>query len=208
VTDPRRTLVAQSAIALAVCLGGYIVFVDPPRQELVQERAKAAALASQVQQADSTRDQIPQITAALQAATGDAANLLELGRLARDERQLYAAVVATAEQHRVQIDQLNPAKMPAAPTRPGAQPDMTGVRDIALGYSISAAGAYSDITAFVHALQSELGFTMVRSISLASRGNQGEDNLRASIDTAHFFFDPTPAGPAPSQQVAGAPGGN
>ena len=207
-SDPRRALIAQGTIALAVCLGGYMVFVDPAKQELVKERGKAAELAAQVQQAESTRDQLPQITAALQAATTEAANVLDLGRLAKDERQLYAAVVATAEQHRVQIDQLNPAKLPSPPTKPGAQPDPTGARDIALGYSISASGTYSDIAAFVHALQTELGYTLVRSVSLANRGNDGEDQLRASIETAHFYFDPTPAGTAPSQQVAGATGGN
>ncbi len=207
-SDDRRNLIAQGSIALAVCFGGYMLFAEPARTSLAEERARTAALEAQVKEAEAIQQQVPQLTAALAAATAESDDIKRRGELARDERLLYSALVAAAERHRVQIDQLNPAKLARPSARAGSPEEAAARNDAAIAFSISATGAYADIAGFVESLQSDLGYSLVRSLSMAPRAETHTDVVRATIETAHFYFDPTPAGPAPAQQVAGVPGGS
>jgi hypothetical protein len=192
--DEARSTVAQGIIAVAVCLGGYMALVEPTRQALAREQGTSKALTQQVHSAEQVRDQVPALADALEQVRAEARRLASVGSIARDERGLYAAVMHAAERTRVAIDQLNPRQ---------ARTEATGAGDTAVGYSITATGTYADIAAFVRALQGDMGFTSVKSLTLSAPA-LGTEQVRASIETAHFSFE---LGPVKSAQAGVGTGG-
>jgi hypothetical protein len=180
--EAPRDLISKGVIALALCVGGYMMLVSPAKERLVEEREKGAELSRRVEDAEGVRDQVAALTSAFDRVRAETAAFSSMGDLARNERRLYAAVVAAAEKHRVQIDQLTPSKTGAA--RVSGEDG-----DVAVGYQLAATGRYADIAGLVRSLQSEFGFTVVRSVSAHPRGNGDVDLVRATIETVHFSFE-------------------
>src|ERR1051326_5787697 len=185
----RRQIIAHAAMGLAACVGAYMALVDGPRKALVTARAEAQSLSEQVRTAEGLRDQIPAMTAALQKASHDAAQIGDMGRLAREERSLFAAMMALSGRHHVRLDELNPGKVgasrdgsliPAGPTPQAPRADAT------VAYTMVAIAAYDDLTAFTAALRNELGYAVIRSIRMTPVQDDRARLVRAFIETEHY----------------------
>jgi hypothetical protein len=190
----NRGLVAQATIVLSVCIGGYMSLVDGPRQQAARARAEAAAIATQLREAEQLRNQVPMFTAARERWGHEAAALVEAGRLAREERELFASIMSIADSSHVTIEQLNPAKAAGRLVVPVADAgaDDGGAGDVNVAYSISAKGSYSDVALFLRALRTGLGYSIVRSARITPYGEDQARLVRAEIETEHFAFDPSP----------------
>jgi hypothetical protein len=210
-SDARRQLVATGMIGIAVCIGGSVALVGPAKKQLAAARARAETLSVQLREAESARDGMAQYTTALARVRSEAKTISDAGAMARDERQLFSAVMASAAAHQIRIDQLNPAKVVAAtpapvpPGTPGAAP-LPSDKDIAVGYSMTAIGSYGDIAAFLRALRSEFGFSTVRSVRMVPTGDDQRQTVRALIETTHWSFDPNPATPEDAARLSQAGG--
>ncbi len=195
----RRQIVAHGAMGLAACVGAYMALVDGPRKQLVDAHAQVQALTEQVRTAEGLRDQIPAMTAALDKATHEVSQIRDMGRLAREERGLFAAMMALAGAHHVRLDELNPARVTSGPGKDRAQlTALTNVPqgDIAVGYTMVAVASYDEIAAFTEAIRNDLGYTLIRSVRLTPVQDERVKLVRAVIETEHYSFDTSPRQPA------------
>lgn len=191
----RRQLFAHGAMGLAACVGAYMALVDGPRKQLVATRTESIALAEQVRAAESLRDQVPAMTAALDKIARDEAQMKDMGRLAREERALFAAVMSLAGANHVRIDELNPVRSvgPAkAPPPPPGQAPAAPANDTTVGYTMVAIASYEDVTAFITAIRTELGYALIRSVRMTPVQDERIKLVRAVIETEHYSFDTSP----------------
>lgn len=210
----RRQVIPHVAIALAVCLGGYMALVDPVRHKLAAERGAADAPAKELQQGETLQADIARMTQAMQKVTEERARIDELGRAARDERKLFASIMGLAAASNVRVDELNPAKVvaPAAPAKAANAPAGTPAPvlvapgDTAVGYSMTAIATYEDLAKFLRALKSELGYTQVRSVRMMPVQDDKVKLIRATIETEHYAFDASPQSAAEDAMRTAAAG--
>jgi hypothetical protein len=190
--NDSRNVVAQGAIILSICVGGYMALVDGPRQKAAQAQSECAAIAAQLKEAESLRDQVPAFTALRERCKTEGAALAECGRLAREERELFAAIMSLADQNRVTIDGLNPAKATGKQAAAPGQPEAPDARDVTVAYSISATASYPAMASFLRSLRTGLGHAQVRSVRLVPSAEDKAQLVRAVIETEHYAFDTTP----------------
>jgi hypothetical protein len=189
----RRQVIAHGAMGLAACIGAYMVLVDGPRKQLATAAEQNKSLTNEVRSAESLRDQIPAMTAALTRAGQDEAQLRDMGRLAREERALFAAMMSLAGTHRVRLDELNPVR--AAKAGMPSEKNTNQVNDVTVGYSMVAIASYEDLAAFAAAIRNDLGYAVIRSMRLTPVQDEHEKLVRAVIETEHYSFDASPAHP-------------
>lgn len=210
-SDPRRQFISTGVIGIAVCIGGSVALVGPMKKQLGEARTRMATLNAQLREAEAARDSMAAYTTALGRVKDEASGISNAGAMARDERQLFSAMMASAASHQIRIDQLNPAKvatpMPAAPSggAPGTAP-ATSDKDVAVGYSITAIGSYGDMAAFLRSLRSDFGFSAVRSVRMVPTGDDQRQTVRTLIETTHWSFDPSPSTPDDAARLSQAGG--
>ncbi len=200
----RRQLFAHGAMGLAACFGAYMGLVDGPRKQLVDARAESHSLTDDVRSAESLRDRVPAMTTALDRSAHEEAQIRDMGRLARDERSLFAAMMSLASANHVRLDEMNPIRSTAKPGQApsSGQPAPAAPSDITVGYSMVAIAAYDDIAAFAGAIRTELGYSQIRSIRMTPVQDEHVRLVRAVIETEHYSFDTSP--PRPAVADAGA----
>lgn len=198
-----RAALAQGAIALALCVGGYMVAVDPARQEIVRVKGQTETIAAQLHEAEALRTDVSRLAAGREKARAEATHIEEAGRLARDERELYSALVALAESSGMTVDQLAPAKLPPRPAFLPGQPVPADARDVVVAYTITATGSYRSIAQFLRGLRGGMGYTLVRSVRLSPTADEASQVVRAVIETEHYSFDTAPKEAAPAPALAG-----
>ena len=190
----RRQLFAHGAMGLAACVGAYMALVDSPRKQLVTTTNENAALAAELRTAENLRNQTPAMTEALGRATQDQAQIAALGRLAREERSLFAALMSLAGTHHVRLDELNPVRA-ASQGKPQTQPNTPATSDATVGYTMVAIAPYDNLAEFAAAIRNELGYAVIRSMQLTPVQDERTKLVRAVIETEHYSFDTTPARP-------------
>jgi len=226
--NPGRQMLAEFAIGVLVCAGAYMMLVEPAQRELVKARAEIDALRARDAEQGSisglTEEQIAQLRS---ATLRRSESVREHSRMARDEAAMFGTIMALATEHGVRVDQLQPGAAgvvneqgklvpvgqaatppppPPAPAAAGAAapaPAIAPVRDMKSSYTISATGAYANVTALLDALQSKLGYTIIRSVRLTPMDPAGPQAVSVQIQTEHLAIDLSgvklPAAPAPAQ---------
>lgn len=190
--DPR-TVISQGVIGLAICVGGYMMAVDPVSAKLAAAKAEESALRCQTRDAECLRDIVPQITAASARAKAEADRIHEFGRLARNERDLYATLTSIANECNVRIDQMSPVRIAAKAATPGQAPEVaTSGLNAATGYTIDAAADYTDLTRFLRRIRTELGYSIVKTVRLTPTMDTRVKTVQAYIETEHLSFDASP----------------
>jgi hypothetical protein len=207
-----RTVISQGVIALMACVGGYMFLVDPLSNKLAAARAEEESIASRARAADSLRDSVPQITAAVARARAEAERIHQTGRLARQEQELYATLTSVANECKVRIDQMTPNKiLTAAKAGQNAQtaPDsLEGGPNAATGYTIDATATFSDLAMFLKAIRTDLGYSIIKSVRMTPSSDTRRKTVHAFIETEHFAFDAAPIelGPPTAEQGSAAAG--
>ena len=118
--------------------------------------------------------------------------MAETGRLAREERDLFSAIMSLADENQVTVDGLNPAKAIARQGTAPGQIEAADARDITVAYSISVTGTYPAMATFLRSLRTGLGHAQVRSVRLVPAPEERAQLVRAVIETEHYAFDTTP----------------
>lgn len=187
----KRQIIAHAAAGLAICFGGYAFLVSPAAKDLSEVRAECVRLTNEAQRAQTLEGRTDEMTGELDRLTAEAAEIEDAGNLARNERDLFAAISNLAQRSHIRIDQLAPSK--SAP-KSGSAKNATDARpgDTAVRYAMTAVGGYSDAAAFLRALRSELGFVAVRSVRISPLPDDAASAVKITIETEHFAFDTTP----------------
>jgi hypothetical protein len=190
-TRQIRELAAQGLIGIAICIGGYFMFVAPVREDLARIAVRMAEAEQAIREYDLLRDRIAIITDELKRAEEQAGMIEQSGRMARDHRELFAGVMRLAAAHGARVDQITPVQAAAArpSLRTAGGQETNG--DVTVGYRMTVVAAYGELGEFLGALRGQLGYTSVRSVRIVPADDHGE-SVHATIETEHFFFDPAP----------------
>ncbi len=198
-----RRLAAELAIGLALCAGAYMLVVEPLERRLLDTRHEADTLREAA--SGATTQAPPEKAAAAVARTRRLAMAIEdRSAPARGESEMFGALSRLAESHRIRIDMLQPIqKQGEAGGGPAsAVPGVGGVGggageksprvlpgDARAGYSISFVAEYADAAAFLGALQTELGFSIIKSGRITPAPEAGSKLVSVVIVTEHRGFD-------------------
>jgi hypothetical protein len=205
----RSKLLPELVIALSLCLGGHFMIVDPIKQKLRDTQMKVNQLVDESREAGRLGDDLPRVVQILSQTAVAAQSIHERSRDALDEGAMFTAITTLAVRHNVRIDQLDPREAPDQPGRapspaPGA-PAAPAPRpgDHVLAYTITATARYADLTAFVEALTTGLGYTVVHSLRIEPTYDPAMPTILATIVTEHYAFDASPL--AITSAAPGAP---
>jgi hypothetical protein len=190
---------------MALCFGGYAYLVEPVHHRLGEAQAAQSQCESELRPAEGLSERAPDLAKALDTATREASKIDQLGRPARDERNLFASIMSLAQEDRVRVDQMTPVKIPAPPRPVEGQavpPGAPAPGDVASGYSIMAVATYSDLARFVREVRSELGYSRVRSLHLVPLADETVRAVRSVIEIDCYAFDTAPEKP---QSAGGQP---
>ena len=204
----QRKMVAELVIGLSICGGAYYFLVQPLKRELIAIRAQTsdALTKSPV----TTPPDPAKIQALLRTVREKSERIVAGGDVARSEAEMFSRLGSLAGKFAVRIEELRsvskstfaqtpapaPAPAPAPNTPPGqpgdpSAPPIAIAKDARVQYEFSARGTYANITAFLAAIDDELGYSIVRSVRMVPVGEGESDLISVSVRTEHFDFDTT-----------------
>ncbi len=191
--NSNRNVVAHALIGAAILVGSYLTVVDRNQQQLSAVRVQTASLEGKVREAEALRDLIPSMTGALDATEKETAAIKASSTPVADERALYASLMSIAASHQVRLEEVNPAAPQPLMLGPKTSAEtLKSARSIehSIGYSIVATATYTNAAAFLRAIETDLGFSIVRSVRLSPLPESGM--IRLMLNTEHYAFDVVP----------------
>ena len=192
----HRDTVAHGVIAATVLAGAYMLVVARQHSLLDEANVQADRLGVEVRDAEAMRDKVAEMTAAVREAESRAAIIRERSGLSGNGRALHTALTDLATRHRLRLDELNPSAPSSAPVSvkgpgPGVPAGSAANVEKALAFSMVATASYSDVAKFIQAVQTELGYSVVRSVRVSPVPEE-PGVVRATLSTEHYWFDVTP----------------
>ncbi len=152
-----REFVTQMFVAIAVCVGGWMVFVQPKAAELQQlertirqERSKTGLV--DIASVEQVARQAPHVRKR-------ADEIKSRGALAQDSSMLYGKIMELAKQHDVQVKNLRPG---AERQRGDKENPMTVVR-----IDMTAEGEYDKVARFLDAVQDSGAYLRTVAVQIA-----------------------------------------
>jgi len=200
-----REFIVQAVVILAVCLGAWMMAVQPKVRELarleqtIAENSPAAGAINQ----QTVQDAAARMNTVRQRLTQiDAAN-----RLASDSSKLYGLVMDLADTHGVQVQSLQPGAMQKK------SPTETQVSVMRLDLTVE--GSYENIAGFLEAVNDLDVFIRPNSLQVAPTRVNGKALVSATFgcDVLSFAMGDTlsglmhPGATPPDTQPAPAPEG-
>lgn len=179
-----RSLGAEAAIGLAVCLGVYFGVVQPLERRTDEAREQAKTLRTQQMQLMNQMTEA-QARAVLAQARDFQRMVAARSKVALTESAMFAEVMDLAERHGVRIDQLQPSAVRAG--RPADGESQQG-RESRRCYSMVLSAEYAALAGFLDDLQHAVGFTKLRSVKVSVDGRPGSRRVLASIESEHLAF--------------------
>lgn len=202
---PRRSLVAEGVIGVGACLALHFFVAEPLQRRLDARRDEIARLAASSAESAQLAARMPDVMRTLERASAEADRMASRGVPVHDEGAMFTQIMTLASGADVSVEVMDPMLLPV--TRRAADGRAAPrAGDRALAYSIRATGAYADVCGFLHALQNDLAYTLVRAVRLAPSADGSPDSVSAIIETAHFAVDLTPLPPAEVIADAGTEG--
>ncbi len=152
-----REFVTQMFVAIAVCVGGWMVFVQPKAAELQQlertirqERSKTGLV--DIASVEQVARQAPHVRKR-------ADEIKSRGALAQDSSMLYGKIMDLAKHHDVQVKNLRPG---AERQRGDKENPMTVVR-----IDMTAEGEYDKVARFLDAVQDSGAYLRTVAVQIA-----------------------------------------
>ncbi|MCP3905772.1 MAG: type II secretion system protein M [Planctomycetes bacterium] len=163
----RRT-VAEFIIILAVCVGAWMLIVEPKVAELGELEASIAeadrnpvlqnqgAVKHMASQLDSVRQRVRAIA--------------QQNEFGRDSSSIYGLIMSMAKEHGVTVDRLDPGS-----SRAGGNGESVQVAS----FDMRVQGRYEPMAAFLDAIENIDGFVRPVRLTIAPRGTAGEELVEA-----------------------------
>ncbi|HRP62244.1 MAG TPA: hypothetical protein PK400_03015 [Phycisphaerales bacterium] len=185
----NRELIAQAVVILAVCVGGWLMFVQPRMEEI--NRLESIIAQHQLEPEHAAQlgglDQatVEYIAAEASALRERVRHIEQANALGHDSSHLYAVMMDLARQNGVFVHTLHPGSA-GRTTGPASQP-VTGmqVRQI----SMSVQGTFEQIASFLDSLNTVPGFFRPASLMLMPQADdQGHVAIVANLSLEVLSF--------------------
>jgi hypothetical protein len=235
-TVAQRKMFAELVIGLSICGAAYYFLVQPLKKELAAVRAQTSATMAVA--TVPTPPDPAKLAAIIQSVKDKSERIAAGGVVARSEAEMFSRLGSLAKRFDVRIDELRsvskstisvaspaaPAPAPGPPAGPPGGPPggpidpIAGLvippKDTRVQYEFSARGAYPSVAAFLAAIGTDLGHSVVRTVRLSPAGATDPKMLSVSVRTEHADFDvaavnaalTAPPGPPGTPGSPGTPG--
>lgn len=179
-----RELFAQLVIAITVCVGGWMMLVQPQARKLQQVEATIAAARSNPLLTD--QHAVEQMARELQVTRDHIRQIIDRNHHSNDSSQLYSLIMEAAARTDVAIQQFDPS---ATQTKDRAA-DQLRITVLEMGVT----GTYENIARFTDAVSKLDGF--IRPVTLSVRPMPGSNSAtmaqaRLSYEALSFNLPPT-----------------
>ena len=196
----KRGTLSSSIVAEVLCLslavaGIWVLLARPLHARLERAAHDAANARSGIKRMTAVLESDP-ITPreATKLITTHASEIQSRCELAGDPSLLYEAIGEIARAEGVGIERMDPKRINVTSTSSTKGRGLKSERKSsdapsvgALGYSIEVTGTYSEIAAFIDAIERRAGMSKVVSFRLMpGRDASNPDALRGNIETAHY----------------------
>lgn len=201
----QRKIASEFVIGLSICGAAYYFLVQPLKRELIVLNTQTAeALASSPVTAPPDPAKVQSL---LRSVREKADRILDNGKVARSEAEMFARLNGLAARYEVRIEELrSTAKSPLSPPsntgpaiEPANSPNAPGpaatplvpvlLKDFRVQYEFTARGSFANATAFIAAIEDELGYSVVRNVRIVPFAEGDTDVVTLSVRTEHFDFD-------------------
>lgn len=171
----RRTFLAQLAIVLAACIGGWMMLIEPQMRKI--ERAEAALEEHRALFGESGRIPIEDLARRLVTIRRSLARVEQRSQFGRDSSELYGAVLELAAAIDVDVQNVNPGELRAQADGRLASREI----DLALR------GSYEQIAGFLRAIEDLPGYVRIVTVNLQPRVAT-EDLVEARVSCELICF--------------------
>jgi Tfp pilus assembly protein PilO len=183
---PDRRVLAEVVVILAVCVGGWMMMVEPSARALRETEAEIeAARANPIL---SSRDMIVRMASRMSGVREEVRAVEEKSALGRDSSKMYGLVMQTAKAHGVTVHRLDPGGAHGAR---GTSPKV-GAADAAT-FDMRLAGSYEAIASFLSAIEEMNGFVRPRSLRLTPSGDEAHPLVDAEFTFEAMSFTIPPS---------------
>jgi Tfp pilus assembly protein PilO len=175
-----RQFLAQALIILALCVGGWMMIVEPKLSEINRLEAEIAeakanpALLEQTAVEEMAR-RIGRVKAQVQAVQ-------QQNQFARDTALIYAEIMDLADDHQVELLRLDPGSRHAGER----EPDEESVQKITFDLTIE--GTYENVARFLTAVQDIDGFVRPIALAVTPRVVEGRPRVEATLKCEAVSF--------------------
>lgn len=171
-----RTIFAQVVIIVAVCVGGWMMFVAPKAERLHRLDQVIAEHSSQAEAI--TQEAVEDIAAEVGRLKMRLATIEVLNELGRDSSLLYEQFMELARKHDVKIHGMQPGR-----TIEGD--DIVQRRRI----DITLEAEYVRLAQFLDAIDTLPGFVRTNALALTPRRSEERELVSGSLTCEVFSFD-------------------
>lgn len=182
----NREFLAQVAIVLAVCVGGWMMLVKPKVDEvakLERELAEHTTLAS----SSMNRQSIEAAAQRMGALKTRMAEITAFNQLAGDSSRFYGLVMDLADAHGVQVQSL----------QPGSVKQSTDEKQVAVTrINLSVQGAYENVASFLDGICNLNAFIRPQALQVSPARSSSSDlvDVTFSCDVLSFVIADSLAG--------------
>ena len=172
-----RQMIAQVVIMLAVCVGGWMMIVEPKVEEITELEASIAEASADP--ALASGDNVEQLAQRMIDMRERARRIERRSALAKDSSRLYSAIMDMVAEHGVIVHRLDPAS-----DRRMSSDDAMGVTT----FNMNVEAGYEQLAKFIDALERMEGFVRPTMVTVNPVRSEGEARVEARIvcEAMHF----------------------
>jgi len=164
-----RRMVAEFIILLAVCVGAWMMIVEPKAAELRELEASVAAV--EQNPAMNNHGAVKHMASRLDDVRDRARAIARQNEFGRDSSRIYGIIMSLAKEHGVTVDRLDPG----ASRGGGAGANTVQVSS----FDLRVQGRYEAMAAFLSAIENVDGFVRPMQLTLTPRGTVGNESVEA-----------------------------
>ena len=173
-----RQLAAQIMIMLAICVGGWMMIVEPKLNEINKLEATIAEATANPMLA--AQQSVEDMADELQTVRDRLGWIEAQNNFAGDSSQIYGLVMDLAEKHSITVQRLDPR------SDRGADDEEKTVH--VMGFNMMVRGEYIQVAEFMRALEGLSAFISPMTVRLAPAEIDGRTVVEARIDCESVSF--------------------
>ena len=177
-----RELIAHVVIALAACVGAWVVFVQPRTAELHRLESAARQVSAVPHLTD--HGSVERLADRVRQVREQIGDIQMQNASTRDSSRMYALIMKCATDHGVRIDHLDPE---------GDRRESKEQRSHeTTKFQMQVEGSYDQVGAFLEAVDGIEGFIRPVALNLLPKDNEGRSLVKAQFtcETIRFAVPP------------------
>lgn len=174
----NRETIVHVVIAIAVCVGGWVMVVDPMIAEVKELEATVAEVSGQINPDEQSN--LTRIVNQLKSFHSRIEQVVSFNRLSKNPPQFYEAVMALAQKHDVVVDRLVANSV--------EQGDQSTAVDQVTTCKITVEGSYGQVGHFLRGMDELDGFVRPVALSVTPVDDVEAGRVRANFDCELVCF--------------------